>query len=176
MRNQDIADIFNNIATILDIKDENIFKIKAYRKAAENIEALGEDIADIKSENRLSEIPGIGEALREKIIEYLDTGKISAYEKLLTEIPEGLLSIVNVPSVGPKKARLFYDQLNIKSVAELEKAATSGKLLGLPGIQEKAIENILRGIRLVKEGQERMNIGWADEIAQKIIAKLKMLP
>ncbi len=175
-KNQEISQVFNDFATLLEIKDDNIFKIKAYRKAAENIEALGEDITNIKNENRLSEIPGIGEALREKIIEYLDTGKISAYEKLLIEIPEGLLSVVNVPSVGPKKARLFYDQLKIKSIAELEKAATSGKLLGLPGIQEKAIENILRGIRLVKEGQERMNVGWADEIAQKIIATLKALP
>src|SRR3989338_10053655 len=131
MRNQDIADIFNNIATILEIKDDNIFKIKAYRKAAENIEALGEDVADIKTENRLSEIPGIGEALREKIIEYIDTGKVSAYEKLKKEIPEGLLDLVNIPSVGPKKAKLFYDHLKITSVDALKKAADSGRLLRL---------------------------------------------
>ena len=127
MKNKDIAEIFNNIATLLEIKNDNIFKIKAYRKAAENIEALGEDVADIKTENRLSEIPGIGEALREKIIEYIDTGKVSAYEKLKKEIPEGLLDLVNIPSVGPKKAKLFYDHLGTKSMSDLQKAAQGGQ-------------------------------------------------
>ena len=176
MKNQEIADIFEKIATLLEIKGDNIFKIKAYRKAAENILALGEDIESIKNENRLAAIPGIGEALQNKIIEYLDTGRVAAYENLKKEIPEGLLELVNIPSVGPKKASLFWARLGITSIAQLEKAAAGGKLLGLPGIQEKAVENILRGIRLVKQGQERMNLGLAYQVAETFTNALKKLP
>ena len=109
MKNWEIADIFEKIAIILEMKNDNIFKIKAYQRAAENIASLGEDIEDIKREDRLSEIPGVGVALREKIIEYLDKGRISFYEELKKEFPEGLLALVNIPSVGPKKAKLFYE-------------------------------------------------------------------
>lgn len=176
MKNTEITEIFHRIATMLEIKEDNIFKIKAYRKAAENIEALGEDVADIRRENRLADIPGIGEALREKIIEYLDTGTMTAYEHLKKEIPEGLLEICEIPSVGPKKTKLFYEQLKIKTVAQLKEAAQKGRLLGLPGIQEKTIENILRGIKIIRAGQERMDLGTAYGMAQNFIEALKKLP
>ncbi len=176
MKNHAITDLLNRMGLLLEIKDENIFKVKAYYKAAENIEALAEDIENIRRENRLSEIPGIGKALEEKISEYLDTGKVRAYEELIQEIPESILELVNIPSVGPKKAKLFWEQLKIKSIEELASVAQAGKLLGLPGIQEKTIENILRGIRVVKEGQERMNIALATEIAEQIMETLKALP
>lgn len=176
MKNHTISDLLTRMGLLLEIKDENIFKVKAYYKAAENIDALGEDIENIRRENRLSEIPGIGKTLEEKIIEYLDTGRLGAYEKLIQEIPESVLEIVNIPSVGPKKAKLFWEHLKISTVDQLAQAASSGKLLGLPGIKEKTIENILRGIRVVKEGQERMNIGLAYEIAEQFLSVLKKLP
>ncbi len=175
MKNKEIAEIFERIATYLEIKGENIFKIKAYQRAAENILTLGEDIAQIQKDNRLSTIPGVGEALQVKITEYLETGKISAYENLKKEIPETILDIVQIPSIGPKKAKLFFDHLHVKSVAELEAAIQSKKILGLPGIQEKTIENILRGIRLVKQGQERMNLGRAYAIAEQFVSQLKKM-
>ena len=176
MKNHEICDLFNRMGMLLEIKDENIFKVKAYYKAAENIEALAEDIEDIRRENRLAEIHGVGKALEEKITEYLDTGKVSAYQELLQEIPESVLELVNIPSVGPKKAKLFWQKLKIKSVQQLAEAAEAGKLLGLPGIQEKTIENILRGIRVVKEGHERMNVAAASQIAEQFISALKKLP
>lgn len=176
MKNHEVSDLLTRMGMLLEIKDENIFKVKAYYKAAENISALAEDIEDIRRENRLSEIPGIGKALEEKIIEYLDTGKIRAYEELAREIPESILELVNIPSIGPKKAKLFWQQLKITTIDQLAKAAESGKLLGLPGIKEKTIENIVRGIRVVKEGQERMNIALASEIAEQFIVALKALP
>jgi DNA polymerase (family 10) len=176
MRNQEVADLLIRMGTLLELKGELVFKIRAYQKAAENISNLGEDIEQVKNENRLSEIPGVGKTLEEKIIEYLNTGKLSAYQKLIEEIPETLLDIVNVPTVGPKKAKLFFDELKIKTVDELKKAAESKKLLKLAGIKDKTIENILKGIEVLREGQERMNMADAAEAADEIIGILRQRP
>ncbi len=176
MHNRDIAELFYRMGTLLEIQGENVFKVKAYYKAADNIKALAEDIAVLKNEDRLSEIPGIGKALQEKIIEYLDLGRVSAYEKLIKEVPETLLEIVNIPTIGPKKAKLFYDLLKIKNLSELKAAALDGSLLKLPAIREKTIENILRGLNVVAKGQERINLGSATQIATGIIDGLKKIP
>ncbi|MDP2653927.1 MAG: DNA polymerase/3'-5' exonuclease PolX [Candidatus Omnitrophota bacterium] len=176
MKNKEISDIFERMGTLLEIQGENVFKVRAYFKAAENISALGEDIADLRREDRLSDVPGIGETLRAKIAEYLDTGKMSAYEKLTKEIPETLLEVVGVPSVGPKKAKLFYDQLKVKSLADLQKAVEQNRLDGLPGIKEKTITNIREGIAVVRQGRERMNLGAATRVAGEFIAELNKLP
>lgn len=175
MKNKDIAEIFERISLLLEIRGENVFKIRAYQKAADNLRSLSEDIAVICREKRLGEVGGLGKALQEKIGEYLDTGKISAYDELIAEIPESLLELVQVPSVGPKKAKLFYDELGIKDLEGLRRAAEKGELQGLPGIKEKTIENILAGIRIVRAGQERMNLGLAARIADEIIEQLKTL-
>lgn len=164
------------MGTLLEIKGELVFKVRAYYKAADNIEALSEDIETIRKENRLGDIPGIGKALEEKIGQYLDTGKIKAYQDLAKEIPESVLDVMNIPSVGPKKAKLFFDKLKIKTVEDLKSAAESGKLLNLEGFKEKAVENILRGIKIVQEGQERMNLGTATRLADAIMQALKQLP
>ncbi|MCK5579708.1 MAG: DNA polymerase/3'-5' exonuclease PolX [Candidatus Omnitrophica bacterium] len=173
MQNKQIAEIFRHMGTLLEIQGENVFKIRAYFNAAENIETLVEDIAVFRDENRLHEIPGIGKAFQEKIIEYLDTGKMSAYQKLIQQVPESILGVIGVPSVGPKKAKLFYDQLKIKSVDDLQQAAESGKLFGLPGIKEKTVEKILQGIHVVTAGQQYMTLAQASGVAQELIAALK---
>lgn len=175
MKNREIAEIFDKIATLLEIKGDIVFKIRAYQKAAENIAGLAEDIETLKNEDRLSQIPGIGQALREKITEYCATGRISAYDELIKEIPESLLELTAIPSVGPKKVKLFYEQLGIKDTAGLRAAAEAGQLLGLPGIKEKTVENILGGLKIVKEGQERMNLGTATAVADGIIAALRAM-
>ncbi|MFH1359526.1 MAG: DNA polymerase/3'-5' exonuclease PolX [Candidatus Omnitrophota bacterium] len=175
MKNKAIADIFENMGTLLEIKGDIVFKVRAYHRAAEILSGLSEDIEALRKENRIDQLEGIGEALKGKICEYIDTGEIDAYEKLIQEIPETLLDIVKIPSVGPKKAKLFYDHLKIKDVDGLHKALDRGKLQGLPGIKEKTIENIKKGMKLLKEGQERMNLAWATEIAQAIVDSLKNL-
>lgn len=176
MRNHEIADLLERMGTLLEIKGELVFKIRAYFKAAENIRHWPEDIEVIKAQKRLCEIPGIGKTLEEKIIRYLDTGKLEAYENLVKEIPESLLDVIRVPSVGPKKAKLFFEKLQIKDIAGLLKAAQSGQLIGLPGIKEKTVENILKGIRIVQAGRERMNLGAATRVAEEFTAALKDLP
>ena len=176
MKNREVADLLNRFGTLLEIKDENFFKVRAYYKAAEAIESIGEDIEVMAKEGRLSEIPGIGIALADKIKEFLTTGKVKAYQELTRDVPESLLEVVNIPTIGPKEAKLFYDRLKIKSADDLSEAVYGGKLEGLPGIQEKTIENIKRGLKIIREGQERMNIGHASEIAEEFVAALKKMP
>ena len=102
MKNKQIVEIFNRMGALLEMKDENVFRVRSYYKAAENIANLAEDIATLREEGRLGEIAGIGKTLEEKIIEYLDTGRMTAYETLTAEIPESLLGLFKIPSVGPK--------------------------------------------------------------------------
>ena len=113
MQNQRVAEIFNNIAKILEIKQENPFRIRAYQKAAQNIRELSEDIQALVEEERLSEIPGIGQDLANKIKEIVSTGKLKFYEDLRKTIPPGLLDLLNIPSVGPKTVWNLYKKLNI---------------------------------------------------------------
>lgn len=176
MRNKEVADLLERMGTLLEIQGEIVFKTRAYFKAAENIAGLPEDIEVVCREHRLEEIPGIGKTLAEKITQYLETGAMEAYRKLIQEIPESVLEVVEIPSVGPKKAKLFYEKLGIKSREDLRKAAESGKLSGLEGVKEKTIENILRGIKIVQEGRERMNLGTAAQTAQEFVDALKKLP
>ncbi len=176
MKNQSLADIFNRMGVLLEIQGENVFKVRAYHKAADNISQLGEDIQTLKDQGRLGDIPGIGKALQDKISEYLDTGGISAYERILDAVPETLLDVVHVPSVGPKKAKLFFDRLHIQDIAGLESAARSGAMLGLPGIKDKTVNNILEGIRIFRAAQSRMTLDEAFIVALYFVDQLKTLP
>ncbi len=176
MQNAEIAAIFFKIAKILEIKGENPFRIRAYESAGQNLEALTEDIITLANENRLTQIPGVGKDLESKIKEFLQSGKIKAFEDLRKTVPLGLLEILNIPSVGPKTAKILYENLKIKGVGDLELKAKSGKLIGLPGIQEKTVENILQGIELLKKGKERMHLGLALSSAEQFLAPLGKLP
>lgn len=172
----EIARIFNEIADILEIKGDNPFKIRAYRKAAQNLEAISEKIEDLAREGKLTKIPGIGKDLASKIIEYIESGKISDYEKLKEEVPATLLELLSIPGVGPKKAKLFYERLGIKSIKELEEAAKKGMLAGLPGVGAKTEEKILKGILLWRKSRERRPLGKILPIAQEIVNELKKCP
>lgn len=176
MNNSNIAAIFRDIANILEIKGENIFRIRAYERAAQNIEALAEDLENYIKEDRLADIPGIGKDLADKIKEFYKTGKIKVYEGLKRTIPQGVLELLNIPSVGPKTAKLLYDKLKIKNLADLQQAIKRNKLKGIFGIKEKTIENILSGIEIVKKGRERMTLAQATFLADEIEKALKGLP
>lgn len=172
MKNQEIARIFNDIADILEIKGDNPFRIRAYRRAAQNIDGLPRDIAGL-SEEELLGIPGIGQDLAGKIKEYLSTGKIASYEELKKEIPEGLTVLLTVPGLGPKTAKLLYERLKVKTVEDLERLAKEHKLAGLPGIKEKTEENILKGIEMLKRGKDRLPIGRVLPLANEILQQLR---
>ena len=172
MKNQQIAKIFNEISELLELKGENVFRIRAYRRAAQNMDNLSKDVSTL-SQEELESIPGIGKDLAGKIHEFLETGKIAKHEELKREIPGGVLQLLTVPGLGPKKAKMLFERLKVKSVAELEAAIRKGKLAGLPGIQKKTEENILKGIELIKRGAERLPLGRALPLAEDIVRRIK---
>ncbi len=172
MKNEGIARIFNDIADLLEIKGENPFRIRAYRRAAQNLEALTKDVAET-SKGELLKIPGIGQDLAGKIEEYAKTGRLQFYEDLKKEVPEGLSVLLSIPSLGPKTAKLLFEKLKVKDIEALEQLAREHKLIGLPGIKEKTEENILKGIEMLKRGMERQPLGKVLPLANDILQHLK---
>ncbi len=170
-KNSEIADIFDKIADALEFSGEIIFKINAYRKAARVLRELSEDISKINPAG----IDGIGRGMAEKIQEYLTTGKIKKYDELISDIPEGLLELLNVPNLGPKTLYLVYKQLGIKNLSDLENAVNDGSLAELPGMGDKKATNIKKGIDLYKAGKSRIPIGLALPIVTEIISALKTI-
>ncbi|MGD0884415.1 MAG: DNA polymerase/3'-5' exonuclease PolX [Thermodesulfovibrionales bacterium] len=171
MINRQIAVMFNEIADLLEIKGGNPFRIRAYRRAAQNIDGLPHDVSGM-SDEALLEVPGIGRDLAGKIREFSDTGRITAYDELKKEVPGGLSGLLSVPSLGPKTARMLYDKLKIKDIDDLERLAREHKLSGLPGIKERTEENILKGIATLKRGLERKPIGRVLPVAEEILEQL----
>lgn len=172
MKNQEIAKIFNEIADLLEIKGENPFRIRAYRRAAQNIEGLPKSVESTPKEDLLK-IPGIGRDLAGKIEEYLKSGKVQAHEDLKNDFPGGVLALLSVPGLGPKTSKMLYEKLKIKGVDDLERLASEHKLAGLPGIKEKTEENILKGIEMLKRGRERQPLGRVLPLANDIVGHLK---
>jgi len=175
MENQDIAKVFREIAIILELKGDNPFRIRAYQKAAQNIESLPFSLKDPLREGRLEEIPGIGKDLAEKIKEIITTGKLRQHQTLKKSVPSGLIEMLSIPGLGPKTVKVIYEKLKISDIKSLEKAALAGRLKGLPGIKEKTEENILKGIALIKGGRERMPLYQALKVAESFVEALKKL-
>jgi DNA polymerase (family 10) len=166
MKNLEIAAIFGNMADLLEIKDANPFRVRAYRNARSNLESLTDNVEEIAKREALKEIPGIGKDLAAKITEYIQTGQIRAFEELKSEIPLGLVNIVTIPTIGPKTARLIFDHLGVESVEDLEMLARSEELLNVPGIKAKTLENIIRGIGLYKRRKGLFLLGRVLPIAR----------
>ncbi len=175
MKNGEIAALFNRIADFLEIKGDNPFRVRAYRRAAQTMEGLTEDIAVVAERGGLLEIPGIGKDLAAKIQEYLRRGGVEYLEELQREIPVGVVELMGVHGVGPKTARLLYEQAGVDSVDALEELARAHKLVGFPGIQAKTEENILKGIAVWRSGRERMPLGAALPLAEAILEALQAL-
>lgn len=173
MKNQEVAKIFSEVADILEIKGENPFRIRAYRKAALNIEELTEDIAAIAARESLEKIPGIGKDLAGKILEIISTGTCRDYESLKKLVAPGIIQILSIPGVGPRTAGILHDEFGISSVEELEKLALEHKIRGLKGMKAKTEDNILKGIAIIKKGRERQPLGAVLPVAEEIISVLQ---
>ena len=126
LKNSEIASIFENCADMLQIKGESVHRWMAYRRGAETIREMPRGLAAVAEEGTLTDLPGIGKVLAEKIQELLDTGQLEFYEKLKDEVPLGVLDMMRINGVGPKKAAMFWRELNLTSVQQLEKSSTSG--------------------------------------------------
>ena len=173
MKNKDLADLFEKMADILEFKGENPFKISAYRRASRIIGDLTQDIKEIAEQGELKNIPGIGEGMAQKILEYLKTGKVSKFEEVRKEVSDELIAIMDIPGMGPKTLSMLHKEKGISNISQLEKALENGSLLELFGIGEKKIENIKRGIVLLKQSQGRMNLGIAFPVAKRIVETLR---
>jgi len=169
-----LANLFDRIAILLEIKGENPFKVNAYRRAAENLRRETRDIVELYKEGKLTEIPGVGKAIAQKITEILENGKLEFYDKLTAEIPERLLSLYEVPEMGPKRIKLVWEKLGIDSVEKLEKAALEGTLRSLPGFGPKIESKILEGIMALKERRlvSRYPLGEGWDLSRIIVNRL----
>jgi DNA polymerase (family 10) len=173
MKNKELADLFDKMANILEFKGENPFKISAYRKASRVLGDLTQDIEEIAESGELKNVPGIGEGMAQKIVEYLKTGKISKYEEIKKGVSDELIAIMDIPGMGPKTLSMIHREKGINNLSQLEKALEDGSLIGLPGMGEKKAENIKRGIELLKASKGRMNLGVAFPLAKRIVETLR---
>ncbi len=178
MKNKEVAKLFTEISEYLEMEGV-AFKPYAYQKAAMSLEALPEDLEVLYRQGglkALKKIPGIGESMAQKIEEYLTTGKMQYYEDFKAKMPINLEEIVGVEGVGPKKAKVLYEQLGIKTLDELEEAARAHKIAPLFGFGQKTEDNILQGIGFLKTGKGRFLLGDILPIAQEVLEKLRSLP
>ncbi len=176
MKQQEIAAIFAQIADLLELRGENPFRIRAYRRAAQSVEGYSGNLEELAASGQLRDLSGIGPDLAAKITEYLRTGKIGAYEELKRSVAPGIPDLLAVPGLGPKTAKLLSERLHITSVEQLERAAREHRLRTLPGFQSKKEDNILKGIAILAKGRSRMHLGHALGLANDVLRLLQRAP
>ncbi|MGQ9681172.1 MAG: DNA polymerase/3'-5' exonuclease PolX [Anaerolineae bacterium] len=176
MDNRQAAGVLLQIADMLDIKGEVVYKSLAYRRAAQSILDLGRDINEVWVEGGLRQIPGVGDALALKLDELLRTGRLQYLEELQDEVPAGVVSLLAIPDVGPKTAKLLWERLGATSIADVEQAARAGKLRELPGLGKRSEERILEGIRSLNQRSRRVPLGLAWPSAMELLDQLAVLP
>ena len=176
VENIDIARMFDEIADLLEIQGENQFRVRAYRAAARTIETLTVPAASLAAEDCLDTLPGIGADLAGKICTILETGTLPLLRQLTRKTPEGLVQMLRVPGLGPKRAKEIYDELGVTSLNELEAAAKAGRLRKLPGIKATTEQKILHGVAALCGHAARWRLDEADAYVQPLLAHLKANP
>lgn len=176
MTTDDIAEIFERIARLLELKGENPFKIRAYTNAARALETLSEDLGKLVEEERLEEVDGIGKAIAEKITTLVRTGKLEYYDKLREEFPQEIFLLFELQGLGAKKIKVLYDQLGVSSLTKLERALESGKVAELPGFGEKTAANIRKALDQHKKSAGQFRIGDVMALAEDLLDDLRSHP
>ncbi|MBN2462105.1 MAG: DNA polymerase/3'-5' exonuclease PolX [Dehalococcoidia bacterium] len=177
MKNTTIAKVFQDMADLLELKGENVFKIRAYQRAARTFEHLPKEIEIMLHEGEdLQAIPGVGEAIAKKTIELINTGKLRVYEELKSEFPEGITTLLEIPGIGPRTANRLSNELGVKSADELEKAIKEGRVAGLFRLGDKTADNILQQIEALRRKDQRIPIGEALPVVYDIFTALRPLP
>ncbi|MGH7493386.1 MAG: DNA polymerase/3'-5' exonuclease PolX [bacterium] len=176
MDKNQVADILDEIGTLLELKGENPFKTRAYGNAARALRGVTADLHELVTENRLREIKGVGEAISLKIAELVTTGHLKYYEDLRKTFPAGFMDLLRIPGFGPKKARKLYDELGIDSIDALEAACKADKLSRLEGFGAKSQQKILEGIAQVRQFSGRHLFHKAHEAAQPLFEAVKNHP
>jgi DNA polymerase (family 10) len=170
---KDVIAVLEKIATLLEIKGENPFKSRAYYAAARSIETTDTDLASLVEEGRLSSMKGIGKALEQKITELVTTGKLEYFEKLNASIPPGLIEMLRIQHLGPKKIHALYQELRITTIGELEYACLENRLIELPGFGDKTQSRVLAGIELLKKYSERYLFAEIIETAESLLTSIR---
>lgn len=174
--NQQLTGIFEEIADFLELQGENIFKVKAYQKAARGLEGLERSVTELYRTGALASMPGFGKALVEKVGQFVDTGEVELHQQLKSSFPPEILHLMDVPGLGAKKAAVLYKELGIGSVDALEKALREGLVTDIKGFGKKTVDKLLEGIGLLRQGEQRWLLGRVSVLAEELLAKLRALP
>jgi len=173
MKNPQVAQILERMADVLEFQNEMPFKVNAYRKASRTIGELAEDVEKVWQEGRLDQIPGIGKGLQEKIEQFLSTGQIPQLDEMMQKVPKDLFELLTIQNFGPKTAAMAYKQLGVETLDDLRKVIEDGRLATLPGMGEKKVENIRKGLELKQTADSRISIGIAWPIVTNVISHLQ---
>lgn len=168
MVNQEVSDLLDEIADLLDLTGADPFRVNSYRKAARSIGDLTEDIADLANRGELQKVPGVGKGTAERILQYLQTGRMAIHQELLSSVPKGLPELLNVPGLGPKKVQALHRELGITGMADLEAAISDGRIEKLPGFGKKSVERIAEGLEFLKRSAGRTPLGVALPVAEHL--------
>jgi DNA polymerase (family X) len=178
MRNGDIADAFEELASLYELDGAVVYRVVAYRNAAKAIREAGVSVEELARQGRADELAGVGKTIAEKIDALLETGSIPSADKLKARIPSGLIEVTRIPGLGPKRARLLYEHLDVTSLDDLRAAAEQGQLKGVPGFGQKAEENVLAALATGADGRprERLILSKALAVGEELVAALRDHP
>jgi DNA polymerase (family 10) len=172
--NQEIADMFERLADLLEIDGENPFKVRAYRNASRTISSLSKRLADmIERGEDLTQLPGIGKEIAKKIQEIVETGTLSKLKEVESHVPPSLVELLRIPGLGPKGVQAVYKSLNVRTIEDLKNAAESGKLARIPGFGEKKSKKILEEIDKIQQVGKRYKLAVVEKVAEPLLQYLK---
>jgi DNA polymerase (family 10) len=178
VRNAEIAEAFEELASLYELDGAVVYRVGAYRNAAKAIREAGVSVAELARQGRVAELPGVGKTIAEKIDALLESGSIPSADKLKARIPSGLIAVTRIPGLGPKRARLLYEQLGVTTLDELREAAEAGRLKDVPGFGTKAEENVLAALAAGADGtaKTRMLLSKALAVGDELVGALREHP
>ncbi|OLE00902.1 MAG: hypothetical protein AUG80_01165, partial [Candidatus Rokubacteria bacterium 13_1_20CM_4_68_9] len=173
VQNFELARLFYEMATLLEVRNESVFRVRAYQRAAQMLESLTEDIAAVAARGGLQKLPGIGKDLAVRVEEFLHTGRIDQLEAMRRDVPPRFLTLLEIRGLGPRTAKLLWDRLGVDSVERLEELCRTKEILNVAGIREKTCENILKGIAIWRAGRTRTLLPAARAVAEQVASALR---
>jgi DNA polymerase (family X) len=173
VKNFEMARLFYEMASLLEVKNESVFRVRAYQRAAQTLETLAEDVAAVAARGELTRLPAIGRDLAARIEEYLTSGRLAQLDAMRAELPPAFLTLLEIRGLGPRTARLLWERLGVDTVERLEELCTSGEILTVPGIRHKTCENILKGIAGWRAGRARTPLSRARGVAGQVLEALR---
>ncbi len=171
-----IARILEEMGTLLEVRGENPFRCRAYHNAAQTLKGMPSDLSGVIADGTLAETPGIGETMHKKIVELATTGRLESYEELRRTTPPGLVALLRVPGLGPKKIKTLHDTLHIESLADLRTAGEAGGIAGLKGFGDKTQAKILEGVAFLESTGDRILQSQARRLVAPVIEAIRAHP